>query len=224
MWLAALVHVFTAMGIVCALFATRAVFAGAWEAVFAWLAVALVIDGLDGALARLARVDVRLPRFSGERLDLVIDYATYVFIPALALLQAGYLAGWFGLVLAAGILVSSLFHFADTGSKAEDYSFVGFPAIWNLVAFYIFAFSLSQVATALVVVGCIALTFVPWKWVHPMRTSALRPLTLVVFGMGSVAAIFALWAGFPAVGWVRVVLAAAALYGLVLTVCRGWAS
>src|SRR5690349_2805856 len=110
-WPAALVHLFTAMGVVCALAATRAVSVGAWEAAFAWLGVALFIDGIDGTFARMVKVTERLPRFSGERLDLVVDYVTYVFVPALALLQAGYLTGWFGLPLASLILLSSLFHF-----------------------------------------------------------------------------------------------------------------
>ena len=100
------------------------------------------------APARKAKVQLWLPRFSGDRLDLVIDYLTYVFVPALALLQAGFLQGAWGLVLAALILLSSLFHFSDTESKADDYSFVGFPAIWNLVAFYVFAFALPPTAAA----------------------------------------------------------------------------
>ena len=133
-WPAALVHVFTALGAVCGLLAARAVFAGAWEAVFAWLWVALLIDGIDGTFARWVGLPERLPRFSGERLDLVIDYVTYVFVPALALMQAGYLKGGWGIVGASAILMSSLFHFCDTESKAEDHSFVGFPAIWNIAS------------------------------------------------------------------------------------------
>src|SRR5262249_12381739 len=140
-WPAALVHVFTALGAVCALLAARAVLTGAWEQVFGWLGVALVIDGIDGTFARLADVQGKLPRFSGDRLDLVIDYVTYVFVPALDLLEAGFLgSGGWGVVLASLILVSSLFHFSDTENKTKDHCFVGFPAIWNIVAFYAFAF------------------------------------------------------------------------------------
>ena len=157
------------------LFATLALIGGAPERMFLWLGAALLIDGLDGPLARRLTVGRRLPRFSGERLDLVIDYLTYVFIPALALWQAGVLAGALGLALVAGILVSSLFHFADLESKAEDNSFVGFPAIWNLVAFYLFAFDAGPAAAALVAGAGIVLTFVPWRWVHPLRVRAWRP-------------------------------------------------
>jgi phosphatidylcholine synthase len=221
MWLAALVHLFTALGAVCGLLATLAVVSGAWEVAFLWLGLAILIDGADGALARLARVQDLLPRFSGDRLDLVIDYVTYVFVPTLALLQAGFLEGAWGILLASMILLSSLFHFSDTQSKADDHSFVGFPAVWNLVAFYVFAFGLSPLATALLVVACVVLTFVPLKWVHPMRTRALRPVTAAATALGAAAAAHVLWTGFPAGPWVQIILLLAAAYGVGLTLYAG---
>jgi phosphatidylcholine synthase len=201
--------------------ATLAVGSGAWETVFAWLGLAIVIDGVDGALARRVRVRERLPRFSGDRLDLVVDYVTYVFVPTLALLQAGFLAGWWGVTLAGLILLSSLFHFCDTASKAGDNSFVGFPAVWNLVAFYIFAFDLSQAATAALVLACVALTFVPLKWVHPLRTVRLRPVTIGAAVLWGLAAAVVLWSGFPAGPWAGAVLLLAAGYGVGLTAYAG---
>lgn len=221
MWPAALVHLFTALGAICGLMATHAVLSGAWEAAFLWLAVALVIDGVDGSLARRADVRRVLPRFSGERLDLVIDYVTYVFVPTLALLQAGFLRGGWGLVLGCAILLSSLFHFSDTESKADDYSFVGFPAIWNLVAFYVFAFGLSPFVTALVVLAGVLLTFVPLKWAHPLRTARLRPLTVGAMALAALAAANVLWSGFPAGPLSGTILVLAAAYGLGLTLYAG---
>jgi phosphatidylcholine synthase len=218
---ATLVHIFTATGAVCSLFATIAVIARSWEAAFAWLGLALLIDGVDGTLARWAKVQQRIPRFSGDRLDLVVDYTTYVFVPALALLLAGFLQGPSGMALASGILLSSLFHFSDTQSKASDHSFIGFPAIWNFVAFYVFAFATSQWTTGILVVACILLTFVPLKWVHPLRTLALRPVTLLVALLGGVAAVSTLLRGFPAGPWEKAVLALAAFYGLALTALAG---
>jgi phosphatidylcholine synthase len=226
-WPAALVHIFTALGVVCALMATRAVLAGAWEEVFAWLGLALLIDGIDGTLARLADVTVRLPRFSGERLDLVIDYVTYVFVPALALLQAGYLQGAAGVVLASLILMSSLFHFADTESKADDYSFVGFPAVWNVVAFYVFALQMPVWAVAILVSTCVVLTFVPMRWAHPLRTPVLGLVTLAVVVLWCVAAGMTVWSGFPAGTPMQTVLLAAAAYGIGLALLRSgsqWAA
>jgi phosphatidylcholine synthase len=219
-WRAALVHLFTALGVVCALFAMLALIAGAWEQMFAWLGLALLIDGLDGMFARMADVAERLPRFSGERLDLVIDYITYVFIPALALVQAGYLSGPFGLLLASLILLSSLFHFSDTQSKTEDYSFVGFPAVWNIVAFYVFAFQMPGWATALGVLACVSLTFVPMPWAHPLRTPGLWPVTFTLTGLWLIAAFRTTWSGFPAGPVEKWVYAVAAAYGLVLALLR----
>jgi len=221
MWPAALVHLFTAMGAICAFMATRCVLLGAWEAVFAWLAVALVVDTVDGSFARWVGVSKRLPRFSGERLDLVIDYLTYVFVPALALLEARFLDGAFGLVLACLILLCSLFHFSDTASKTDEHCFVGFPATWNLVAFYVFALGLSPTSTALLVLACVVLTFIPLKWVHPLRTVALRPVTVLATALGCIAGASVLLSGFPAGTWESIVLVAAAIYAVALTLYSG---
>lgn len=219
---AAGVHVFTALGAVCGLLAALAVFDDAWERMFAWLGVALIIDGIDGTFARLAHVEERLPRFSGERLDLVVDYVTYVFVPALALVRAGFLGEAAGPFLAAAILLSSLYHFADLASKGDDYSFIGFPAVWNLVAFYLFAFAAPQWVACTIVLACVALTFVPMRWVHPLRVVKLRVVTLAITLVWAIAAIAALATGFPAGGWIKAVLALAAAYVIGLTLQRYW--
>ena len=210
--LAALVHMFTALGAVCALFATEAIIAGDLRRVFIWLAIALVIDAVDGTFARRVNVIAQLPRFSGERLDLVIDYVTYVFVPVLALVVWRQLDGVIGSVFAAGILLSSLFHFSDLNSKTKDNCFVGFPAIWNIVAFYVFALAPPHWVTALAVAIGIAATFIPMPWVHPLRVEHLRPLTLAMTALAGVAGVIVLAQGFPASPVVAAALIAAALY------------
>jgi phosphatidylcholine synthase len=217
---AAGVHLFTATGAVCGLFAALAVFDAAWERMFAWLGLALIIDGIDGTFARLAQVEERLPRFSGERLDLVVDYVTYVFVPALALERAGFLGGAAAPVLAAAILLSSLYHFSDLASKGDDYSFIGFPAVWNLVAFYVFAFAAPVWVACGVVAACVMLTFVPMHWVHPLRVVKLRVVTLAITVAWAAAAIAAVAGGFPANAWVKAVLGIAATYVIALTLRR----
>ncbi len=172
-WAAAAVHLFTALGAVCALFAIHAVLDGKYEVAFVWLGVAFIIDGIDGTFARAVDVGRRLPDFSGEKLDLVVDYVTYVFVPALALQLGGYLPGVWGGVLAGLILLSSLFHFSHLGSKADDHCFVGFPAVWNVVAFYIFAFALPGWAVSGLILLCVGFTFVPMRWLHPLRVAAV---------------------------------------------------
>lgn len=217
---AAGVHLFTALGAVCGLLAALAAFDGAWERMFGWLGLALFIDGIDGSFARMTRVEERLPRFSGERLDLVIDYVTYVFVPALALVRAGFLDGPIGLALAAAILLSSLFHFSDLASKGDDYSFVGFPAVWNLVAFYFFALATPPWLAWAVVTVCVVLTFIPMHWVHPFRVVRLRLVTLGVTLAWAIAAIAAVVHGFPGSLWSQLVLLGAAAYLVALTLVR----
>jgi phosphatidylcholine synthase len=220
---AAAVHCFTALGAVCALLALRAALAEDWETLFVWLGIALIIDGVDGTLARLTNISAVLPRFSGERLDLIIDYLTYVFVPALALLRGGFLEGAFGVSLAALILLASLFHFSDTESKTPDYCFIGFPAIWNVVAFYAFALGMPSWLAAAMVVALIVLTFVPWKWAHPLRTPLLRPVTLLMLVAWLGAAVLTLQHGFPATPALQAVLIVAAAYMLSLVVYRSFA-
>ena len=220
---AAAVHCFTALGAVCALIALRAALAADWEEVFIWLGIALLIDGLDGTLARLTHITTVLPRFSGERLDLIVDYLTYVFVPAVALLQGGFLAGELGSVLAALILLSSLFHFSDTESKTADFCFIGFPALWNVVAFYAFALDLPHWLAVALVIACLVLTFVPWKWAHPLRTPLLRPVTVLVLLAGGCAAGLTLWHGFPASNLLKAILILAAVYVMGLVLFRSFA-
>lgn len=196
-WLAGSVHLFTALGAVCALFAVHALLDRDFEIAFIWLGIAMIIDGIDGHFARAVNVKGRLPRFSGEKLDLVVDYVTYVFVPVLALQLGGFLTGAWGGLLGGLILLSSLFHFCDNGNKADDHYFVGFPAIWNVVAFYVFAFALAEWAVSLLVLICAVGTFVPMRWLHPMRVRMLRPVNLAMSGLWAFAAIGTVATGFP---------------------------
>jgi phosphatidylcholine synthase len=216
------VHVFTGLGIICALFATLAVIEKDWQRVFAWLGLAFLIDGIDGTFARMSKVEERLPRFSGERLDQVIDYVTYVFIPVLALLQAGFLPGLMGLALAVAMLLSSLFHFSDVRNKSDDHCFVGFPAIWNIVAFYLFALALPFWAAALLIAACVLLTFVPMRWVHPIRVVAYWQITAAACALWAMAAAWTIWHGFPAAAWAQGALVCAGLYGVGLSLIWPW--
>lgn len=214
---AAAVHVFTASGAVCGWLAAMAMIDRAYELGFAWLGLALVIDGIDGTFARMARVKERLPRFSGDVLDLVVDYVTYVFVPVLALHTAGLFQGYLGLLLEAGILLSSLFHFSDTASKDADNHFVGFPAVWNVVAFYLLAFAASPSVAAAAILLAIGLTFVPWSWVHPLRVVEWRGVTLAATLAWSAAAVSTIMSGFPVRTIEATVLLAVAAYVVALS-------
>ncbi|MDP1907734.1 MAG: phosphatidylcholine synthase, partial [Hyphomicrobium sp.] len=133
-----LVHIFTASGALLALLAMLAAIGGRWTEMFLWLSAALVIDGIDGTFARWLRVKETLPRWSGDVLDLVVDFLTYVFIPAYALAAGPLLPPAFALPAAAAVLISGAIYFADLQMKTGDYHFRGFPALWNIVLFYLF--------------------------------------------------------------------------------------
>lgn len=134
------------------------------------------------------------------------------------LLHWKYLDGFVGSVLAGGILLSSLFHFSDEDSKTKDNCFVGFPAIWNIVAFFVFALDPPRWLTLPVIAGLIIATFVPMPWVHPLRVVALRPVTLAVTAAATIAAIAVLRSGFPASLFWQCVLIAVALYYVALAI------
>lgn len=216
------VHVFTALGSVCALLAMLGVFEGKFELAFVWLFVALGIDAVDGTLARAVDVETHVPRFSGERLDLVIDFVTYVFVPVLALLKGGLLAGWLGQITAALILLSSLYHFSDSASKAEDKCFVGFPAVWNIVAFCLFAWGTPQWLAAMISLGLVVLTFVPMHWLHPFRVAKHFGVNVAMTASGFVAGIWILTTGFPGGLIPGLILGAASLYYLIMALSWPW--
>jgi phosphatidylcholine synthase len=180
------VHVFTALGAGIALIALLEAVREHWAAMFGWLGAALVIDALDGPIARRLDVARVQPDWSGEVLDLVVDFVTYVFVPAYAITASGLLLPVTAPLLGVGIVVSGALYFADRRMKAEDNHFRGFPALWNAAAFYLFLLHLPPALSSLVVAVLIVLTFVPFHVVHPVRVVRLRGLTLSLLAVWAV--------------------------------------
>lgn len=209
---AASVHVLTATGAVLALLALRAAHESDWQMMFVWLGSALFVDAIDGPLARRVKVETILPRFSGERLDLIVDYLTYVAVPAFALTEAELLPEASRLPAAIAILLSSLFHVADLKSKTEEGYFVGFPAIWNIVLLYLFALQPPPLVSLAIVVILVVFTFVPILSVHPFRVARLRRLTCLLTIAWAGAAAVAVANPFPSPLWVQVLLIVTAAY------------
>ena len=177
------VHLYTATGALTGFAATVAVIAGNYRTAFLWLAAATFVDATDGMLARLAQVKARLPTFDGGRLDDIVDYLTYVFVPVLLLHHAGALpAGW-GVAIAAAVLLSSAYGFASEDAKSDDHFFTGFPSYWNVVAVYLFALRLPPAGNAAILLTFSILVFVRIGYVYPSRTPVLRSLTLVLGGV-----------------------------------------
>lgn len=219
---AAGVHMLTASGVLAGFAAFLSAIDRDWTSAFIWLALATVIDGIDGPLARRFDVKTHLPRFSGERLDLVIDYFTYVIVPAFIIYASGLLPAGAALLAAGIVLTTSLFHFCDIESKTEDGYFVGFPAIWNGVALYLFIFGLPPVAAFLIIAALAGLTFVPLKWVHPVRVRRLRVPTFAVLALWSMAVAMTLWSGFPAPPILQTTIALCSFYLLAIGLARSF--
>ncbi len=183
MTLAWIAHLYTALGVLCALAATLAVIQSDYRAAFLWLGLQIFIDATDGALARALKVKERLPQFDGARLDDIIDYLTYVFVPVLLTLHAGMIPTTVsGLAVASAVLLSSAYGFSQTAAKvkATDYFFTGFPSYWNLVILYLHLLDFSQSANMFVLLVFAVLVFVPLRYVYPSRTETLRGLTTIL--------------------------------------------
>jgi phosphatidylcholine synthase len=206
------VHVFTALGAGVALIALLEAVREHWAAMFAWLGLALVIDGLDGPMARRLDVIRVQPDWSGEVLDLVVDFVTYVFVPAYAIAASGLLLPFTSQLLGAGIVVTSALYFADRRMKTPDNHFRGFPALWNAAAFYLFLLHPSPVLASFGVAGLIVLTFAPLHVIHPVRVARLRGFNLALMVIWAVLAIVALVRNFDVAAPVSVGLCAIALY------------
>ena len=180
-----------------------------WDLMFLWLVVAFAVDGIDGPLARKYDVGTHAPEFDGVLLDLIIDYLTYVFIPAFALFSSGLMDGWTGWFAIIVITFASAMYFADTRMKTKDYSFSGFPGCWNMVVLVIFAVEPNfWISMALVTILAVAM-FLPLKFIHPVRTARWRMITLPMALAWTFFAGWAAWVDFHPESWAH--------WGLVVT-------
>lgn len=206
------VHMFTATGAVFAMLAMLAAADGKWSLMFVWLVVALVVDGMDGPMARKYDVKSRAPIIDGVLLDLIIDYLTYVFIPAFALFNSGLLPGWTGWTAIIVITFASVLYFADTRMKTRDNSFSGFPGCWNMFAVVMFAVRPDfWTILALVIVLAIAM-FLRIKFIHPVRTQRWRLLSLPVALAWTGFATWAAWLEFAQPQFVTLGLIVTSVY------------
>lgn len=187
------VHLLTASGAVCCLLALEATFASDWRSALAWLVVAVFIDAIDGTLARLVEVKKVLPSFDGTLLDNLIDFVSYVIVPALIIHRAQLLPASVSFWIASAICLASAYQFCQSDAKTPDHFFTGFPSYWNIAALYLLAMKLSELANLAIVAGLVLLVFVPIKYVYVTRTVQYRALTLTLTTIWSVMAACILW-------------------------------
>jgi phosphatidylcholine synthase len=215
-----LVHLLTASGAAFSLLALVAAIEWHWPQMFGWLAVALFVDGIDGILARKLRAAETWPRFSGDTLDLVVDYLGYVLVPAFAIATGAILPPSLEMAAAAAILISSAIYFADRKMKTENWYFRGFPATWNLIAFYLFLLRPDPRLALAIVVAFVALTFLPVLFIHPLRVKRLRPLNIALTAIWCVLAILTFWLDFSPPASITAMLCVIGVYFLLAGVLR----
>lgn len=206
------VHLLTASGSFLAFLSLVAASEQRWTAMFWWLGLALFVDGIDGPIARRLDVKAVLPTWSGEMLDNIIDYVTYVLIPAFALYQRGFMGEGLSFVSAAIIVVSSAIYYADTGMKTKENFFRGFPVVWNMVVFALFVTQPGEYVSFAVVVIAALFTFAPVNFLHPVRVVRLRAINLPVFLVWCLFGVIALLQGMEAGAEVKIVIAATTIY------------
>jgi phosphatidylcholine synthase len=214
------VHLLTASGAALALMSLVAAAEARWPAMFLWLGFAVIVDAIDGPIARRVRVAVVLPRWAGDVLDLVVDFLTYVFIPAFAIARGGFLPHPVDLIAGIVIVTTGVLYFADRRMKTADNYFRGFPAVWNAAAFFVFLLRPAPWATAALVAVLAVLTFVPVVFIHPFRVAHLRALHAVLLAVGGVLIVVAIARDLAPGPWVTGSLCAIGVYFLVAGLWR----
>ncbi|WP_420719804.1 CDP-alcohol phosphatidyltransferase family protein [Thalassovita sp.] len=214
------VHLLTATGAVFAMLSMLAAVEAKWDLMFLWLVVAFAVDGIDGPLARRYHVKHYAAQFDGVLLDLIIDYLTYVFIPAFALFKSGLLPGWTGWFAIIIITFSSAMYFADTRMKTKDNSFSGFPGCWNMAIIVFFALQPNfWIIVALVAALSVAM-FLPLRFIHPVRTERWRLISLPMALAWTFFAGWAAWVEFHPESWAHRGLVVTSLYLLLVGIVQ----
>jgi len=197
---------------------------GHWSVMFLTLGAGLIVDGIDGPLARKFRVAETLPRWSGDTLDLVVDFTSYVFVPAYAVAASGLLPAVAALPAGIVIVVTGALYFADREMKTADNHFRGFPAVWNVIVFYLFVLAPPPWAGMFAIAIFAVLTFVPVEFVHPLRVRRWRALTIGLMAIWVVLAAVAVFSNLAPEPWVVIGLSVIAIYFLTigLVARRAW--
>ena len=172
------VHSFTASGAVLGFLALISIFNNDQVGSFLWLGLALLVDGLDGTIARKIGVVDKAPNIDGSTLDNLIDYLNYVIIPSLMIYWFQMVPNGWEIIIPAGTFAVSLYTFANINMKTTDYYFSGFPALWNIVVLYFYILNTNQYINLIVIILLSILTFIPIKFVHPLRVKKLRNITI----------------------------------------------
>lgn len=187
------VHIYTTIGIVCGFFALAAVYEENLKDAFFYLGLALFIDGTDGFLARRFEVNKYAPRIDGVILDAIVDYFNYVILPVIIIIKFQFLPSAISYPICILILVASCYTFANVKQKTKDNYFNGFPALWNLLILYFYILQTEQIVNLFVVIVSLICTFLPIKYVHPLRVKNYRFLAILLFSVWGITSVILIY-------------------------------
>jgi phosphatidylcholine synthase len=187
------VHVYTATGAIFAFLGLLATIRDEARLAFFWMVAATFVDATDGVLARLADVKSYAAGLDGTRLDDIVDFLTYVFLPAFLVYHFGLVPEAWAFLVSAAMLLSSAVGFTLADAKTDDHFFTGFPSYWNIVALYLFVLGFWPVVNAAILVAFAVLVFVRIGYLYPSRTPTLRGLTVALGSAWGVAVLAIVW-------------------------------
>ena len=203
-------HIYTGSGIFLAFWAALALFEKDVSTFFVALWLAVIVDATDGTLARYFDVKHVIPGVDGGLMDNIIDYITYVFLPAVALVVFDLIPAnltWVALLP----LGASLYGFSQIQAKA-DASFVGFPSYWNILLLYLYILRPSAIWIVIILIFLSVMVFVPVRYIYPTRTRWLKSTTLIlaaIYGIALIALCF-----YPDADWAKNIALISLLYPL----------
>lgn len=218
-----LVHCFTACGAALGFAALLAAIGGQFSEMYAWLGAALLVDAVDGSLARRYRVEETAPHIDGVILDLIVDFLTYVVVPLVALWRSALLPPPLASLVPCVVCAASALYFADRRIKTHDLWFRGFPAIWNVLMVYMLVLRPGPLLSTFIIIVFVCWMFAPVPFIHPVRVVRLRRLTMTLTIMWCAAVIAAMIEGLPEAGFLtRAVLIVVGVYYIVLPLFRNF--
>lgn len=219
-----LVHLFTASGLIPIMLSVEAIWRGDADRALLWQAAAMLVDGIDGPLARHFQVNKHWPQIDGAILDHVIDFTAYCFVPALMVYQFQLVAPEMAIFATSFLLMTSLYTFANRDAKTDEYDFRGFPALWNIVVFHMVVFETGQMTNLLIILFLGFMTFAPVRFIHPVRVVALRRLTLFFLTIWTLMTLGYLLVERETLPlWYDIAFISMGLYFIILSAWRSWA-
>ncbi|MES2218653.1 MAG: CDP-alcohol phosphatidyltransferase family protein [Pseudomonadota bacterium] len=178
-----LIHAFTASGACVGLLALVAIYEQEFLSAFWLMGTSILIDAVDGMLARRVKIKLAVPQIDGALLDNIVDFFTYTLVPAFFLLVTNIVPAHWRLVCVMAITLSSAYQFTQVDAKTSDHFFKGFPSYWNIVVFYLFFWQMNEWINLTILMVLAILSFVPIKYVYPSRLDYLTHNPVLRFAM-----------------------------------------